>query len=356
MLSRISRKQTIDLTSPNPASQANYSLSHYDQSGYNQPFQCWSINGVQGFINFTLNLPKKQGVNLMFQLCSSTYLGNSNCPINITVNGQLLVSGFDPKIYGFYDMLWSVSPEMLNAGNNEITLTLARGASTKVFVRYATVDIYPKHKPRRSWMANFHDSTQIGDINIPGTHDSAAITTTLGTPYACHDLSITEQLKYGIRLLDIRLKVAKDDNSDINFVTCHGKIGSKIGLNEFQTFPSLLDECKNFLKRNLTEVIIMSIKIDDWSSYKEGDDAVIIALKNLLSSYPTTSSREKTGQARKSPFDEEHKMVALGNYLKVPDRPYFLLLSTFFLIWASSNSSRCLLASSRVLNLKIPLG
>lgn len=282
-------KQTIDFTVPNPAATANYSLTLYKGCQYNQAYNCWSINYVQGFFKFNLYLPKKQGVNLIFQLCSSTVNGTSNCPINITINGQLFVSGFDPHNYTFYDMVWSVPKEMLHDGNNEIVLVLV-GGSTKVFMRYAIVDIYEEPVNKMNWLSTISDSVPIGDINLPGTHDSAAINTTIHTPYACHYTSITEQLSGGIRILDVRLKVKKNGNK-YEFVTCHGDIGSSAEINEYQTFPSLLDECKNFLISNASEVIIMSLKIDDWSTY-DGDSAVVLnALNSLLSSYPTNSSK-----------------------------------------------------------------
>lgn len=284
------QKQTIDFTVPNPSATANYSLPLYQGCDYNQMYTCWSINCVQGFFKFNLNLPKKQGVNLIFQLCSSTLNGTSNCPINITVNGQLLVSGFDPHIYNFYDMVWSVSADMLQAGNNEIILKLV-GGSTKVFMRYAIVDIYDKPVSNRNWLSNISDSVLIGDINLPGTHDSAAINTTIHTPYACHCLSITEQLNGGIRVLDVRLKVTKSGNQ-YEFVTCHGDFGSSSGVNEYQAFPSLLDECKSFLGSNSTEVILMSLKVDDWSTYRGDYTNVLNALNTLLSSYPTDSSKD----------------------------------------------------------------
>lgn len=283
-------KQTIDFSVPNPVATANYSLPLYQECDFNGAYRCWSINFVDGFFKFNLRLSQKQGVNLIFQLCSSVVNGVSNCPINIIVNGQLLVSGFDPHIINFYDMVWSVPAAMLNTGDNEIILKLI-GGNTKVFMRYAIVDLGLAPTNEKNWLSFVSDSMSIGDINLPGTHDSAAINSTINTPYACHRFSITDQLGGGVRLFDIRLKVKMNDNK-YTFVTCHGDIGSYSGINEYQSFPSLMDECKNFLAAYGSEMIVMSLKVDDWNGYNSDAVNVLNALYALISTYPITSSRD----------------------------------------------------------------
>tara|TARA_R110002051_G_scaffold324773_2_gene423681 strand:+ start:69339 stop:70694 length:1356 start_codon:yes stop_codon:yes gene_type:complete len=281
-------KQTINFTTPDPAATANYSLPQYVGCGFNPPYTCWTIATVGGYFKFNLRLDQQQGVNLIFQLCSSLVNGTTNCPINITVNDTLLVSGFDPHITSFYDMVWSVPASMLRAGDNEIVMTLSGGFS-QVFMRYAIVDLHPASVGESNWLAALPDSLPIGQINLPGTHDSAAINTTIHTPYACHRFSITDQLTGGVRLLDVRLKVMKS-GGDYTFMTCHGDLGSGSGVNEYQSFPSLLDECKAFLGANASEFVIMSLKIDDWNGNNNDPTAVFNALKALLANYPVTSS------------------------------------------------------------------
>ena len=145
------QKQTIDFTTPNPIATSNYSLPLYKGCDYNSTYNCWSINYVGGYFKFNLNLPSKRGVNLIFQLCSSTSGGVSNCPISITVNGHTLVNNFEPHIYNFYNRGWYVPDSMLNAGNNTIILQLV-GGNTKVFMRYATVEMYEmQHQQQTNW-------------------------------------------------------------------------------------------------------------------------------------------------------------------------------------------------------------
>ncbi|CAD5246587.1 conserved hypothetical protein [Bosea sp. 62] len=128
----------------------------------------------------------------------------------------------------------------------------------------------------------------ICDISLMGTHDSAAINTWLPTTaYACHNMSITQQLEAGVRVLDVRLKVQKSD-STFTFVTCHGPHSGGTPINEYQSFVSLLDECRAFLSSRTWEFLVMSLKIDDWNSVDPGryGAAVYDALRAVLQAYP----------------------------------------------------------------------
>ena len=55
------------------------------------------------------------------------------------------------------------------------------------------------------WMKNVEDEMFLGDMVIPGTHDSA--TTYVQLPYfmRCQSLTVKQQLEVGYRYLDIRL-------------------------------------------------------------------------------------------------------------------------------------------------------
>ena len=140
---------------------------------------------------------------------------------------------------------------------------------------------------KATWMRDLPDTISLGDINIPGTHDSAAINTSIHTPYACQNASISKQLEYGIRLLDVRIQVSQSGTT-FKFMTCHGDIGSSIGVNVYQSLQSLLDECSSFLRNNSSEVVLVSLKIDDWSNTTDRK-AALSQLKALLATYPTVS-------------------------------------------------------------------
>lgn len=172
----------------------------------------------------------------------------------------------------------------LDANNNLYAIGLPSGGWVKNWPK-------PLSNNSLNWLSFIPDSIQIGDINLPGTHDSAAINLIIPTPYACHKHSITDQLCGGIRLLDVRLKVNKND-TQYAFATCHGDLGSSTGFNEYQSFPSLLQECKTFLTANGSEMIVMSLKVDDWNGYGFDQDNVLNALYALIYTYPITCSKD----------------------------------------------------------------
>lgn len=135
------------------------------------------------------------------------------------------------------------------------------------------------------WMRSLPDNILISEINLPGTHDSAAISAYSKTPFACQNISVIDQLRYGIRLLDVRLKMITD-GANFSFVTCHGDTS----INEYQGFPSLMDECKSFLSTYPSETIVMSLKVDDWYNSGSNQPNALNALKTLLHTYPVTTS------------------------------------------------------------------
>ena len=132
-----------------------------------------------------------------------------------------------------------------------------------------------------NWLSAISDDTLICDISMPGTHDSAAINRDHDYPATCHNVSLTEQLDNGARVLDIRIKVIKSDDG-YTFKTCHGDGPD----NEYQPLPEALDAFARFLAQNPTEMIAVSLKIDDWNGNKDDKTNVCASLSALLASYP----------------------------------------------------------------------
>jgi hypothetical protein len=147
---------------------------------------------------------------------------------------------------------------------------------------------------KTNWLGEIEDEKNIGDINLPGTHDSAAFNAWTHTLYACHKTSITGQLEGGIRLLDVRIKVKDWRNSQSietlrnspasGFVTCHGAIGIWMGVNEYQSLESLFGEVRDFLSAHPQEAVVMKLQIDDWSSYQGQKSKVKQGIRNLITS------------------------------------------------------------------------
>jgi hypothetical protein len=125
------------------------------------------------------------------------------------------------------------------------------------------------------WMGLLPDSTPLGRISIPGTHDSMALhggdgfqaqslcgtSATPGNTSAC---DITAQLNAGIRYLDIRLKCEGLDPSIAgSFGVYHGAGSAGDQHANFKT--DVLDKLQQFLTGHPTETVIMNVQ-------DEGDD------------------------------------------------------------------------------------
>ncbi len=119
------------------------------------------------------------------------------------------------------------------------------------------------------WMKNLRDNIKISEINLPGTHNSCTQRVQFSYLSKCHDLSIYEQLDIGIRYLDIRVEMYSDKLKTVHSIadcyTPHGKRKTLL-------LDYILDDCKNFLKKNPSETVILCIKRDDGPSSEETFD------------------------------------------------------------------------------------
>ena len=114
-----------------------------------------------------------------------------------------------------------------------------------------------------NWMSGVRDDVYLSDLSIPGTHDSGArIVDSIATTWAkCQNLTITDQLKIGVRYLDMRLEY--DTSCKDNIRVVHSTINVWNGNNGALTLYEVLNECYAFLDSNPSETIIMSVKEDD---------------------------------------------------------------------------------------------
>jgi 1-phosphatidylinositol phosphodiesterase len=100
-----------------------------------------------------------------------------------------------------------------------------------------------------NWMGALDENLKLTALSIPGTHDSGARFEPFSGTAICQSLTIDEQLKAGVRYLDIRCR-----HLDNNFVIHHGPIYQKIN------FTNVISSCASFLAQNPSETIIMSVK------------------------------------------------------------------------------------------------
>lgn len=108
-------------------------------------------------------------------------------------------------------------------------------------------------------LSSLPDEIPLSQINIFGTHDSAANYVYFGKSARCQTLEITQQLNLGVRLLDIRLhKCFMDFYLVHGFANCYIDKSKKSKMK----FEFVLTACEKFLRENPMETIILSIKVD----------------------------------------------------------------------------------------------
>ena len=101
------------------------------------------------------------------------------------------------------------------------------------------------------WMKEIPDETPIREVNMPGTHDSAAIYGLADLAGQCQSLSIEDQLNIGVRFLDIRLQIRATKLHAV-----HGMVDQKL------PFKDIVSTVDGFLKKHPSEFLIVSVKED----------------------------------------------------------------------------------------------
>lgn len=160
------------------------------------------------------------------------------------------------------------------------------------------------HSIQPDWMNKIkYKNALVYTLDLPGTHDSAtyaAGSTGIGNWYKCQDLNITKQLEWGIRVLDIRLKMNSKENKQgfRELLTTHG--GSEH--HTYDSFDKILDQCIKFLKEHSNETIVMIVKSEgspDIRGFPNFNDSVELyikeacgknGLKNWEDRFPDTSN------------------------------------------------------------------
>lgn len=109
-----------------------------------------------------------------------------------------------------------------------------------------------------SWMSKLKDQAPLSALSIPGTHNSPTCFTALPS-VRCQAVGVTEQLKNGVRFLDIRVQPESNQEplSD-RLILVHSAF--PISLTGNKWFRDLLNEVTTFLDEHPSETVIMSLK------------------------------------------------------------------------------------------------
>ncbi len=101
----------------------------------------------------------------------------------------------------------------------------------------------------KDWMSGISDSKYISEITIPGTHDTCALYEPVYGMIKCQKYTLKDQLEMGVRFLDIRGALIGK-----KMLMVHEIVPQSIFLDD------ILEICKDFLKENPSETIILSLK------------------------------------------------------------------------------------------------
>lgn len=104
-----------------------------------------------------------------------------------------------------------------------------------------------------NWLSFVNGGTPIWQLSIPGTHDSyTAALAGHGWDYQTQTLPVPEQLKMGIRALDLRIQANNQNDFDVE----HGGASAKI------TLSGVLSQLRDFLSAHPAEFVILRAKVD----------------------------------------------------------------------------------------------
>lgn len=132
--------------------------------------------------------------------------------------------------------------------------TIKCGALLLLSVVLTLVAVLPMQSgevDRSDWMAALDDNTRLNSLTIPGTHDSGALHSLAEISGKCQSLPVRDQLKIGIRFLDIRLRLVDNELKVVHSFT-----------DQMADFADVLADMTTFIRDHQSEFLLVSIKQD----------------------------------------------------------------------------------------------
>lgn len=144
-----------------------------------------------------------------------------------------------------------------------------------------------------NWMERIRDDALLTELALPGTHDSGTFTSSIPIVNAfvkTQVLTFSEQLEYGIRFFDIRMR-----HTENQFELYHGSWSLGIMFSDF------LDAVTKFLREHPSEVVLFRLKEDH--SPGNNTRSMHETLEEYLNTYKSahlqqTYTRIRLGEAR----------------------------------------------------------
>ncbi len=110
------------------------------------------------------------------------------------------------------------------------------------------------------WLKSLPDNVNIADLTLPGTHNTCTRFVDFKYFTKCQNMTVTEQLHAGIRVLDIRIELDGDTVKTVHsFIDCRKKPFGRQKL----LFDDVLADITRFLTENPSETVIVFVNRDD---------------------------------------------------------------------------------------------
>ncbi|KYK59971.1 Phosphatidylinositol-specific phospholipase C, X domain containing protein [Drechmeria coniospora] len=118
-----------------------------------------------------------------------------------------------------------------------------------------------------AWMRELHDDWPLTLLSMPGTHNSPTCYTALPS-VRCQAVGVPEQLRNGVRFLDIRVSANPDDDV---LTLVHSAFPISLTGNKY--LADMLDDVYRFLDENPSETVVMSLKREGTGKGTDGQMA-----------------------------------------------------------------------------------
>lgn len=116
------------------------------------------------------------------------------------------------------------------------------------------------------WMSELKDEWPLPSLSIPGTHNSPTCYTALPS-VRCQAVGVPEQLRNGVRFMDIRVSASADGDERLALV--HSVF--PISLTGTKYFGDMLEDVYAFLEEHPSETVVISLKREGTGKGSDGD-------------------------------------------------------------------------------------
>lgn len=176
------------------------------------------------------------------------------------------------------------------------------------YFRHRTDDF----KVYNNWMKEIRDDTPLSELAIPGTHDSSTFSSHSNI-VKTQAITFSEQLNYGIRFFDIRIRHTGD-----SFALHHDRF--YLG----QMFGDFLGNVSQFLEENRSETVLFRLK-EDHKPNENNSRRLKDTLKHYLANPMYKSAYLQTTDPRLTMGDARGRYIIISDNYEFHDHgiPYW---------------------------------